>query len=389
MPVSKFRLKFDAIPPQKERNPSRYNVFLYRNNMQMFPGKIDIRSLKSEIGLNRFSSFSISGIPQCLANRFDIVSVQNSKGLNRWDAVNDFPNGVGRIASSYDILRAFFGKFTNRFHVDSDYAVRMQTGRFPIRLRVEKSASTFLPIRLRVLPQEFLALLYNRFDSAGRGISQYPARKQAFVRPGWRIVAKDILSNEIHDLGFIDAESTNHALEGVFLPDGEYEVSVLTSSLFWKDAADFDLRLLTIRPGIEVSSLPTIYNLRSSISQGETTIHWSAGKSDVDDCIFGIWYSPTSPVPTDGPPSETVWYFSELTEYQTSFKQFAPCYVTVAAMRPGNDPEIGKVHELFLDWKSTPPRAPDDVVVFDKLPPLLDPTILSTQQDNPDLSLWG
>jgi len=124
--------------------------------------------------------------------------------------------------------------------------------------------------------------------------------------------------------------------------------------------------LLTIKPGEEVSSLPTIYNLRSSISQGETTIHWSAGKSDIDDCIFGIWYFSTSPVPTDGPPSETVWYFSELTEYQTSFKQLVPCYVAVVAMRPGNEPELGKVHELFLDWKSTPPRAPDDVMVLDR-----------------------
>jgi hypothetical protein len=124
--------------------------------------------------------------------------------------------------------------------------------------------------------------------------------------------------------------------------------------------------LLTIRPGEEVSSLPTIYNLRSSISQGETTIHWSAGKSDIGDCIFGVWYFSTSPVPTDGPPSETVWYSPELTEYQTSFKQFDPCYVAVAAMRPGNEPEIGKVHELYLDWKSTPPRAPDDVIVIDR-----------------------
>jgi hypothetical protein len=366
MPVSKFRLTFDAIPLQKERIPSRYDALTYWNNKQLFPGKIDVRSLKSEIGINRFHSFNNSGLPQILTNRFDILSFQNSKGANRWDAVNDFPNGVGRLASSYDILRAFFGKFTNRFHIDSDYAARMQAGRFPVRLRVEKSASTLLPIRLRVLPQEFLAFLYNRFDSTRRGLDCYPARKQAFVKPGWHILAKDILTNEIHDLGFIDAESPSLALENVFLPDGEYEVSVLTSSLFWKDASDLNVRLLTIKPGEEVSLLPTIYNLRSSVSQGERTIYWSANGGDVEDCVFGVWYFSTSPVPTDGPPSETVWYFSELTEYQTSFKQLAPCYVAVAAMRPGNEPEIGKVHELYLDWKSTPPRPPDDVVVLDR-----------------------
>ncbi|MCL2306134.1 MAG: tyrosine-type recombinase/integrase [Planctomycetaceae bacterium] len=157
--------------------------------------------------------------------------------------------------------------------------------------------------------------------------------------------------------------------EGIFLPDGEYEVSVLTSSLFWKDASDFNVRLLTIKPGEEVSSLPTIYNLRSSISQGETTIHWSAGKSDIDDCVFGVWYFSTSPVPTDGPPSETVWYFSELTEYQTSFKQFSPCYVAIAAMRPGNEPEHRRedaqvMHPAlvtkFKEWVARKKVGPDD-----------------------------
>ena len=138
---------------------------------------------------------------------------------------------------------------------------------------------------------------------------------------------------------------------------------MLTSSLFWKDASDFEPRFLAVRPDEEVSAFPTIHNLRASVSQGVTTIYWSASRSDIDDCMFGVWYGATSPVSTDGPPSQTFWYFSEMTEYQTSFKQSAPCYVAVAAMRPGDEPEIGKVHELFLDWKSAPPRPPDDVTV--------------------------
>jgi hypothetical protein len=306
---------------------------------------------------------SVGGRLQVLVNRFDIFSLQNSIGKNRYDVIS--PVGAERVASSYDSLRYSFVKNTNKFQIYSDYVAGFRYGYFPARFHIENSASGFLPIRFDVMPQDFRALFYDRFDSTGRGFYQHPARKQAFVKPGWRIIAKDILTNEIHDLGFIDAESSNHAIEDVFLPDGEYEVSVLTSSLGWKEASDFNVRWLTIKAGEEVSPLPTIYNLRSSISQGETTIHWSAGKSDIDDCVFGIWYFSTSPVPTDGPPSETVWYFSELTEYQTSFKQLAPCYVAVAAMRPGNEPEIGKVHELYLDWKSTPPRPPDDVIVID------------------------
>jgi hypothetical protein len=440
MPVFRFTVKFDAIPLQIEATPLWYDVLPDRINEQLVPGKIDIRAQASECRPILFDSFRIGALPQVLnarfhaaarqvilvrnrldslrpdktgcllRNRFDAALFQKSREtiryhaindfpagvgrlrfLNdsllfqhskvpvRWTAVNDFPVGVGCLVSSYDSLLAVFGKMANRFQVLSDYVARIQSGRFPARFRIDKSASSCLPVRFDVLPQEFLAFLHNRFDSNGRGLTLHPARKQAFVRPGWRIVVKNILTNEILDLGFIDQRADAGprlpsacepstpvgSLTDINLPDGEYEVSVLTSSLFWKDASDFDIRLLTIKSGEEVSSLPAIYNLRSSISQGETTIRWSAGKSDSDDCVFGIWYASTSPVPADGPPTETVWYFSELTEYQTSFQQVAPCYVAIAAMKPGNEPEFGKIHELWLDWKSTPPRAPDDVIIGD------------------------
>jgi len=49
---------------------------------------------------------------------------------------------------------------------------------------------------------------------------------QAFVRPGWRIHASNIVTGESIDLGFIDADSENPALENVSLPDGDYEIAV-------------------------------------------------------------------------------------------------------------------------------------------------------------------
>ena len=417
MPSSIFKLNFDIAPLQCDAISARHDAIAFRNNRQIILGKIDIRAIQLEVYRNRFDSFRVGAIPQVLVNRFSVTArqtglfrnrpdvvrfdktgglitsrfdaciLQNSKLLLCRSAINDFPNGVGRLAFTYDSRWAYLWKTSNQFQVVSDYVAKIQFGCFPSRYHSRKPGDGFLPVRFDVVPPGLETCFTNRFDSTGCGLYLHPARKQAFVRPGWRIIAKNISTEEVHDLGFIDTESQNPALEGIFLPDGDYEVSVLTSSLFWKDASDFDVRLLSIRPGEEVSSLPTIYNLRSSISQGETTIYWSASPSDVEDCVFGVWYSAHSPVPTDDPPTETVWYFSEMSEYQASFRQNSPCYVAVAAMRPGDEPEIGKVHELFLDWKSTPPRAPDDVVLFDKLPPVIDVNVIENKGDE-NLTLW-
>jgi ABC-type arginine transport system ATPase subunit len=77
-----------------------------------------------------------------------------------------------------------------------------------------------------------------------------------------------------------------------------------------------------------------------------------------------------------------------MTEYQTSFQQNAPAYVAVVPIRTGNQSEIGIVRELYLDWNNTPPRAPDDVMLFDKPLPAIDPTIAERNIDEANVSLW-
>ena len=447
MPSNVFKLKFDIGSLWKDVVPARYDVIPFRNNTQNILGHIDARAQLLGLWTSFFDSSRAGATPQIFAgrfnaaarqsgffpnrldalrldilvnrflgrfdatprqvrrlcnrldalrfdktggffvNRFDAKTLQNAKLPFPWDSVNNFPNGVGRLAFSYDSYLSYLWKIFNRFQSISDYVAKINYSRILGRFHAGKPSGDFLPVRFDCATPGLTACLYNRFDITGRGLYLYPARKQAFVRPGWRIIAKNILTDEILDLGFIDDESENHALENIFLPDGDYEISVLTSSLFWKDATNFEPQLFSIRPGEEVTPLPVIYNFRSSVLLGETTIYWSANHSDVSDCVFGIWYSPTSPVPTDGPPSETVWYFSEMTEYQTSFKQFSPCYAAVAAMKPGNALEIGKVHEIFLDWNAMPPRAPDDVVVYDNLPPVIDVNAVEVPPDNENLTL--
>ena len=120
-----------------------------------------------------------------------------------------------------------------------------------------------------------------------------------------------------------------------------------------------------------------------------TTIRWSANQSDLDDCVFGVWYDSDSPVDTNRLSDATIWYYSSQTEYITTFYQNAPAWVAVAAMRTGNDAETGKVHELYLDWSNVPPRRPDDVIILDKVLSTVDTAIEKRREDDPFLTLWG
>jgi hypothetical protein len=105
-------------------------------------------------------------------------------------------------------------------------------------------------------------------------------------------MARDTATGDVCELGFIDAENPERLLTNIELPEGDYEIFVLTSSLFWKDCQDRNIRMLAIRNGQEVSVFPNIYNLRSAISQGTTLIELPANQNEMDDCLFVIWYAP-------------------------------------------------------------------------------------------------
>ena len=95
-----------------------------------------------------------------------------------------------------------------------------------------------------------------------------------------------------------------------------------------------------------------------------------------------------SPVDVSRPPDNTVWYSNTMTEYQTSFQQNALAWIAVAPIRTGDQSEIGIVKELYLDWKNTPPRAPDDVMLLNAPLSAIDTEIVASRSDEPNLSLW-
>ncbi len=209
-------------------------------------------------------------------------------------------------------------------------------------------------------------------------------RHRSLVHAGWRTVARNIETDEMCDLGFIDAQSPSRSLENIELPDGQYEIIVLTSDLFWKDARDHRIRTITVGDDADVSPLPMIYNLRSVVQLGTTLIQWSATQSDVADCTFGLWFSESSPVDIEREPEQTVFYSPQMVEYQTSFSQREPCYVAIAAI---HETKTGKVHEMFLDWSTDKPLAPEDVIVFDKALGVVDDTYREQPVEDERLAL--
>jgi hypothetical protein len=346
-----------------------------------------------------------------LNNRFDMKRIVNAREILRFDSILD--RRMELFAGRHDCRSrqrhrkpSLFAcvNYTGAILVKSHFDIR---GKQRITLRglldafniscVERCVFLYEQmvchesktiLRFDVIPCEYLAKQTFGWDRRKREFALHDFTWQSFVRPGWRVSARNIATDELHDLGFIDADSTERSLNNILLPDGEYEISVLTSSLFWKDCFDRTIRTISIWPGVAVSPLPLVYNLRSSIGEGMTTIRWSANPSEVADCVFGVWYAPDSPVDVSRPPDNTIWYSNTMTEYQTSFLQNAPAYVAVAPIRTGNQTETGIVRELYLDWSNTPPRAPDDVMLLDKPLPAIDPEITGSRNEEPNVSLW-
>jgi hypothetical protein len=226
------------------------------------------------------------------------------------------------------------------------------------------------------------------FDRIGRVETKWLWKHSSLGRSGWRIMARNTATGDVCELGFIDAENPERLLTNVELPEGDYEIFVLTSSFFWKDCQDRNIRRLAVHPDTETTPMPIIYNLRSSISQGTTLIEWSANQNETDDCYFALWYSSEILVDVTRQPDETVLYLPAQTEYRTTFQQNTPAYLTIAVMRSGNEPEYGMLHELLLDWNDTPPRVPDDALVLNTSLPAIDMNIVSINQDKTDITLW-
>jgi hypothetical protein len=175
-------------------------------------------------------------------------------------------------------------------------------------------------------------------------------------------LVRNLETNEKRDLGFIEQDAVEKAIKDVDLVDGDYEITLLYSSLFWQNAIDRVVRNVTIKSGEEPTiGLPPIINLRSEIEDGITHILWES-EPGFDECDFGIWFAETPPVVTFREPDQTVTYTVSNVEYGVNTTQSVPLWCVVMAIK-GN--MRGPASEIFLNWSNDSPKRPDDQMAFD------------------------
>lgn len=209
-----------------------------------------------------------------------------------------------RFHSFYDVCLAYGDRFCNNFDFVTDDFLY---DKYPSTYNQLTYHSDFWPVRWDAMPSGYAMKLFLRFDAKQIETTAYVVHWQSLIQSGWGIVAKNRSSGTTQKLGFIDAMADERSLTGIFLPDGDYEFYVLTSSYFWKDTIDRTVLFVSLKSGEEISSLPIVENLRSTITNGRTCIKWSTRSCELSDSVFGVWYSSESPVNIDRVPDTTVW----------------------------------------------------------------------------------
>lgn len=185
------------------------------------------------------------------------------------------------------------------------------------------------------------------------------SRHDAFVQAGWRLVARNALTGEELDLGFVPAgnDTADGTLVDVALPDGDWQIEPRPAEWFWTDCRGRAASSVSIRDGrILHAGLPAILNLRGEILNQRRVVRWEIAAELLPQAFqFGIWTGATSPVDTTGQPLATVPFSAGRGSYLHAFTQSEPLHLAVAAFdAEGMGPEV----EILLDWAAAPPASP-------------------------------
>jgi hypothetical protein len=369
--IASFPSRFDSNAMYRVRLVLPFDSVMNDRNA-MFCVRFDI-DCKYQDGFDiRFDSWT-HGCQMSMNALFDATPCLRDIVSGRYDTLRDFSEQaacvpvrfdspvMGRTVTvaRFDAYRLVPQFFYNRFDA---YVKMLETGisgRFDCRATTRTRATN----RFHAIPQEWKAQTAGRFDAFDLLIAAVPSSRQAFVQAGWRILIRNTETDEQRDLGFIAFDAVDKSIRDVDLPDGDYEITLLYASLFWKDAIDRVVRNVTIRSGEEpVLGLPPVLNLTSEVNDGITTISWSSHTGDYENCEFGLWFAETPPVVTFREPDQRVTYTAFNADYSVKITQVMPLWCVVMAVK-GN--MRGPASEIYLTWSHDLPRRPDDQIAFD------------------------
>ncbi len=302
-----------------------------------------------------------------VAARFEAIREKNAAGFG--DRFSVYAPAQTGNAARVSARQAREHARASRFEAVKVATVVVSTGRYSARQAREGRHGARFSARSGqglVLPGRFHArqltdaLVQARFGALGRVEGIVPACNNAHVPPGWALYARNADTGEVVRLGFIPADAEPKRLADVPLADGVWEIDVRPAEWYWEECRGRSVLTLIAGEigggGEPLQGLPAIQNLRREIVSFQSVIKWNVvAEYEPGAFQFGLWFGPTSPVDTSGPPDQTVAYAAGQGEYQTIRAQSAPEYVAVAAFTDG---EIGSVAEIELPWDAVAPESP-------------------------------
>jgi hypothetical protein len=318
-------------------------------------------------------------------SRFSSIQVSRAVNYSRFDVVRDptvFAEESSRFdaralsqlknQSEFDARAMLAAKWLSRFKsirilseasVYSRFDVRSETNRFHNSDFDSRAIQESRTLSIYKVYELITSRLASRFGSHALIQTRQMARANSFVKPGWSIFVRDTGTSEEAFLGFIDEDANPKELLDVPLSDGVYEIEVRPHQYFWENCRGRKITTLVVGSGsIGSTGLPVIQDLTQEIVSFASRIKWKITEEYAPGAFqFGLWFSPSTPVDTSGPPDQIVGYSSGIGEYQYTHNQTTSEYVAVAAFTAT---ETGPVSELYLPWSNVVPRSPDDQFAY-------------------------
>jgi hypothetical protein len=198
-----------------------------------------------------------------------------------------------------------------------------------------------------------------RFDCRATRVKDILCRMHSFYPDRTHILARNVATGVVTELGVIEGDAAEQALRDVPLSPGTYEIWTEREGVLWKGARKGAVQVVTVADGVPpvTDPLPAVVNLAASVSRGVTTITWDvAHQVPSYGLSFGLWYSATTPVATFVTPTALVQASKRRMSYETIRRQTAAEYVAVALR--GADGTLGAAAEIELPWSTSAPTSP-------------------------------
>ncbi|MDR1925286.1 MAG: hypothetical protein LBQ66_13030 [Planctomycetaceae bacterium] len=311
-----------------------------------------------------------------LSDSYDVLQIDRfAKSATSWSvifglrakALNQIPFAPWysvRVGSEFDVLRELsFCKMSQCFDVLSLQRQLVQNHFSVLPESKRASGVNFFDI-YRYVPH---VKLTNLFDIRHQVFSKTQLSRYILTLEGWRLILTNTETGERTDLGFVSAGG-ERVMRDVVLEPGGYELSVLTSSLFWENAVDRKVRTFVVKAEVDepVLGLPSIMNLRASVSRGVTRVEWNTDLGDyVAGSQFNVWLSATPAVDTNAVADKTILYRSGVTDYSFTLVQDSLLWCVV---QPVYADLRGNAAEIVLNWSNTAlPRPFDQIATTEKM----------------------